>query len=463
MELTKPKIGLILVILILFGGVASAEFYQVSFKGLDLEKSSYSGGEKVQFTTNIANLAQSPYTDMAVEASLIREEDRTRIEKEVVSGNVDLAAREILEMDGSIEVPSDAPSGSYSLVLQAISPGGTPMTFISDTIDVDNPGNEGFVSFGNKGVYIITKRTITGEGGIVQEFTRPSYGTQGENVMPGDFGIKFKLNNGQSSSLSPKARVSITPTYGEGEPIKSFERDLASVDAVSSQEYRLNTSVRTPGTYIVVVEIVDSSGNVVGESEVRLVIAGEGGSITDVNNAKDVYKYGEDLNVDISVVGPADGATSVQDAYLKMEILKNGEVVQSNEKNLEKLPFNPETYSFSTSAGEKLDEYTLRVELGKDDTVYDTFEAEYEELEAERKLTSTGEIKEEGECFDNNVCTREEYKIGNCFDCIGVEEPPGSEEKSSTSKESSNYIMPIAALALILLIIGGFVYRRYQR
>ncbi|MDY6777566.1 MAG: hypothetical protein SVU32_02800, partial [Candidatus Nanohaloarchaea archaeon] len=130
------------------------------------------------------------------------------------------------------------------------------------------------------------------------------------------------------------------------------------------------------------------------------------------------------------------------------------------EQTIDRLPFNPVDRTFSLSAPQDLQQYTLRVVLGKGDTVYDTFTASYEPLTVERKLTASGQVKKAGACFTDGVCTQEEYEIGSCYDCIGVETPPG--QQPGQQKKTGGIPQGVIVIAFLIagIVAGVVIYRQ---
>ncbi|MDY6777943.1 MAG: hypothetical protein SVU32_04700, partial [Candidatus Nanohaloarchaea archaeon] len=110
--------AVIMLFFVLFTALVSATFYQISFRGIEVSQTSVEAGETINFTTNLVNLDDAPYTDVIVTAQLIRETDRTRVARTTVNSDVDLAAREVTAIRGELTVPEDAPGGSYTLNLQ---------------------------------------------------------------------------------------------------------------------------------------------------------------------------------------------------------------------------------------------------------------------------------------------------------------------------------------------------------
>jgi len=457
-----PRIGIVLALVLLIGATGTAEFYQVSFKGMDIGADTVQTDESLDIEANLANLAQEPYTDIQVTASLIRETDRTRMTQVTVAEDIDLGPRELHALQTGLSIPSDIPQGNYTILLQAYTPAGIPMTFLSEDITIENPESVTSVSFGNQGVYIVSPTIVVGDN-IASRYSLPSFGSQGENVLPDtSFNITFSLTNDGSEPIDPAASARIVPTYTtDDEPIKSLEEDLGDLSPGESREYEMTTSVETAGTYVIEVEVRDGQTSL-GENEVRLVISGGGGSIIDMQNAQDTYEQGEQVRVDAQIVGPADGSTVVEDAYLRMEVLKDGQTIDQEEQTIDELPFNPRQTSFNLTADEELDEYTMRLVLGKGDTVFDTYEAQYQPIEVERQLTSSGQVDVSGQCLDDGVCTREEYEIGGCYDCTGVEEPPGEDDEPDEQTSGLPQGPLVIGLILAGIIGGAIIYREVR-
>ncbi|MFB6114733.1 MAG: hypothetical protein ABEK04_00435 [Candidatus Nanohalobium sp.] len=462
------KLFTVLLLSLMVTGLTSAAFYQISFRGLQLDKTNVDAGESIGFATNIVNLGEDPRTDIKVEALLVRESDKSVVYEEVVRSDVDLAAREAILVNKSVTVPDNVPEANYTFMLRAVDASGIVKSFVSQDISVDNDRSITSVGFGNKGVYLLAKRIITGDG-YTKTYSLPSYGTQGENVLPGsNFTLKFNLENKGTETVSPEAKFRIVPTYSsESDAVKTFTRDLESISPQETNEYSFESELKTPGTYEVKVEIVDSEGNFLSSSQVRLVIAGAGGSITDVANSQDTYSAGQTVSASATVVGPADGSTVVRDAYLKMVVTKDGNQVLSTSKTIDTLPLSPKEYKLEAQTSQTLTNYTMKISLGKGDKVFDTYTARYEPLTAERKLMPSGQVKEVNACFDNGKCTKNEFEMGSCYDCIGVNKTKfvsNKDNKDGQNNKSSSSFSPIyiALVVLLLAVLGGLGYKYWR-
>lgn len=453
--LRKSILGVLLIAGITFGAAA---YYQVSFRGLDVAETQVDAGGSIDLQTNVVNLKKSPYTDLSVAASLVRRSDGSRVVEQELVSDLDLAAREIRNIDATVPVPADAVSGDHVLRIAATTPAGTPMAVISEDITVDNTRDQPSLVFDERGVYIQSEKVVVGEN-TVMRFELPSFGTEGENVLPDrTFDVRMALTNPGSEPVSADATISITPTYStEADSVESFTRDLGTIEPGATEEYSFSTQVTQPGTYVVRASVTGDEGQDLADGEVRLVIAGGGGSIVDLDNAQDTYTAGETASLTASVVGPADGSTEIRDAFLRLEVTKDGSVVERRETTIDRLPFTPEDHKFSFTPDNDLEQYTVRLTLGKGDTVYDTYTASYEPLHAERMLSEDGQVRTAGQCYDDGTCTAAEYDAGGCYDCIGVEERPGGDTEQTGTEPGTGLsgltrTVMIAAIGAVIVL-----------
>ena len=469
----------IVTLLLLITGTVAGVTYDLSFVGIAVEETDLAVGDSISYQSNLVNLADGPHTDVTVRGMLIRNSDRNLVYDTQVASDIDLASRELVTVEGSETVPDAVPSGDYQWVLQAETKAGAPVAYMSESLSITNPQEIPSVSFGESGVYLLIERIQVGDG-IVREYRQPTYGSSGETAIAGNpFDIRFSLTNDGEIDMDLTANINIVPTYAtDGEPVESFEEELGTLAPGESSEYTLSSAIDEPGTYRVRTEIVDGSDTVRADGEVRLVIGGDGGSIVNVANHEDIYDEGDTIATNVSYVGPADGSTVVEDATLTMQVRQDNQVVVEDSHQIDRLPFNVEDYTFEMEAPRDLDEYTLRVVLGKGDVTYDTFTASYEELDPERVLTDDGTVRVQGECVDDGTCTQAEYNIGGCFDCRNVDESPEEtsyfnevdqnqlDEGTGTGTDDSAGLAPawtwIAGFVLFMVVLAGVLSKKFK-
>lgn len=456
---------LIAAFLLILTGASTAAFYQISFRGLTLDKTAVDAGNDIGVTANVANLGEEPRTDIQIKASLVRDSDRSVVFEDVIREDVDMAGRELVLIEQDLTVPENIPSGNYSLTVMAVDSSGISKAYVSKDITVNNDRDISSISFGNQGVFLLAERVVTGDN-YVRTYSLPSYGTQGENVLPGsNFTIRFDLENTGTETVSPTAEFDITPTYSNAEPVKEFEKDLGSINPQETREFSFDEEMENPGTYVINADISGSDGSDLGSSQVRLVIAGAGGSITDLANSQDTYSSGQTVSADATIVGPADGSTTVNNADLTMRVIKDNNIVLEENTNIDTLPLSPQDYTLEARTDQDLDRYVLNVTLSKGDKIFDTYTSEYQSLTAERSLTAEGQVRDRKACFDDGECTEKEFEIGSCYDCRNVSPAKFVDNRSSegpgdTQQGPSN--LPIYA-GIALLVIVTAVYWRWNR
>ncbi len=465
----KCKAFILAIGVLLTFSAATATSFDISFRGLEVDEPVYNAGETLEGRANILNHGDGPQVGLNVYAFLQRESDNSVVFETVLEEDIDLASRELRLVEIEEEIPSDIPEGEYELIYRVESSSGIPVAFIQEEVYIENEEVTDVVELGSSGVYLVYEQIIT-QGDSVVTRRQPSYGTHGETVLPGsEFDIRAEIVNPGDSSVELSAETKIRPTYStKDKDIREFEEQIGSLDPGEEKVYTLETSMNQPGTYEVETVINNEDGDRMTGGSVRLVIGGEGGSITEVRNYEDVYKEGEYFGSEVTIVGPADGVSTVENAFLNLEILKEDEVVISEEKTIDRLPFQPEDFEFGFEVPEDLEEYVLRIELGKDDLVFDVYEEEYSELIPDRVLTEDGYVRERGECVMDGVCTKQEYEMG-CYDCRGVEEEPEKEsyfvrtfeeedEETEEPEEDDEYwrIGLVAAIGLIAVVLLGY-------
>jgi hypothetical protein len=453
---------LVLLLGLLLGAATSLEF-DLTFQGYEISQETVSVSEETDVSFSIANRAESPYTDIKIVAEFYEVSSGEKRYQYTLRNDFNLAGREIETINSSIPLEDSMPEGSYEVHINAKTPSGTTVAYITEGLDIVNPNRFKSAEFGRRGVYLILPRVVSSSDSTTR-YERISIGSQGKNAIPGKpFDIAFNVENLNEEKIDPTAKVTIRDTYSSEDPIvKEYTKDLDGISANGKKYYELNGSVSEPGTYEVLVEVEDE-GLKLASGEVRLVIAGPSGSITNMENRQDVYNQGETVTINSTIVGSADGSTQVPMANLNLTVVQNNETKYRDSKRLEKLPFNPVEKSFEFSSPTDLDNYTVRLVLGSSGLTFDTYEARYQEIKAEKYLSDQGWVVDENVCIDDNICTEREKEIGNCYDCRGLdtENKTGEETDEKQTIEYRKYIpaLIIISTVLIIFIIYKFVNR----
>jgi hypothetical protein len=436
--------------------LGQGEVYEVVFQGLESPERAQAS-EEIEFHTFIANYDSEPHTDYKIKASIVDAAEGTVEHEKIIKNDVDLASREVQEISSSIEIPETVPSSNYYLVLEALAPTGSSFSSVRKEIRINNPNQQTSASLGSNGMYLRIPRIKPGSG-YIKKFDQISAGAQGEHVIPGTkFDIEFKVQNDGSTAIQPTGRIKIENSYS-GEKAKTLEFDVERLEPGESKLKTLQTSMTEPGTYKGKLSITNDNTELI-ESSVRIVIAGEAANVIRVENEEDTYSSGDKFRLESTYVGPADGTTEINNGYMELQVREDNKTVFTKTKKIDKFSYNPETLEFEKRLGTGLNDYQVRIELGKDDKIFDVWKSRYQKLEPEMIITDTGTIKEYGVCVDDGVCSPDEWGEG-CYDCREYDERPESakleEPEEETDKSSKWYLDPvyliIAAIAVIAIL-----------
>lgn len=468
MDIPKKSLFVLLVTISLALPVmGQGEVYHVVFQGLTIDSNSVDASEEINFETLLANYDEKPHTDYKVVAKIVDVNDGTLEYEETVRQDVDLAAREVIEVKSGMTVPSSISSGNYYLMLEAVPPTGSAFASVRKSIQIQNPSRDISASLGPNGMYLRIPRIEAGTG-YVKEFDQISAGAQGEHIIPGtEFDIEFEVENDGSETIEPSGEINIVNTYSNDDGvIKELDLQINDLNPGESIVKTVSTSMVEPGTYKGNLMLEDDGKELI-KSSVRIVIAGEAANIIRVQNAQDTYSSSEEFNLNSTFVGPADGTTNITDGYIKLNVIQDNRTVVEERKEIEKFPFNPKTVEFNSEMSTSLDDYLVRIETGKGEEVFDVWESRYQALEAERIITDSGTIKKRNACFDDGVCTPGEWENG-CYDCREYDERPESakleDEETDEKEESENnipkIILPLVAALILIAAVGLYISRK---
>ncbi len=374
-----------------------------------------------------------------------------------------LDSREVKDLSFSLTLPEKLPRDNYKVYCKVYE-FGKPLTWLSSDVNLSDIATLPKVSF-EKTVYLKVIQ-IQRSDTIVRRIVWYSYSDWGREIPPSaEIRLIAPLINKNPFSIKVKGLVKAIGTYS-GNVIFEKEVDIGELEGNARKVIEIPISITIPGTYRVVIEIYDLQNNLLATSECRAVIMGEGGTILSIENKKDVYKKGDEVEINVTVVGPADKSI-VSNAYLLLEIYRNNEEVFSENKTID-LTFKPESFTFKFRAKEDLLKYKVVVKLGKDGRVFDEEQIEYYDLEPEIILAEDGRVKylNANQCFDDGICDDFEKKL-NCMDCISFmpaketgEETPGFGEKVEVKKSNKVYILVALTIILATMLFFKFFRRK---
>lgn len=358
----------------------------------------------------IVNNDEEIREDLILEYELVRDIDKAIIysDSEIFA----LGRMQARDFEKNINLNMDLDSGKYYLNINIKSPTQYPLAGFVHSIDIDSLNKNSLYLM--KGPYF--RFPISDNGTVI--FIE-SHGTTGSNIDMGiDFELIFNLISNLEDNSNLVALIDVYPSYSDIIQ-ESFEYKLADIERGVERKFTFPMNSEKPGTYNVVLSIY-SGDEVLVSKDVRMVISGISGSIVRVSNLKDVYYPGDQVVIDADLVGPADGASILNDAVLELSIKQYGNDLYYFSNPISSLDTDVINSKFSFVTNDFLDEYLVRIVLSDGyEKIYDEVELSYEELFVDKVISEDGRIYDPTivGCFDDNVCTDVEYSIGDCLDC----------------------------------------------
>ncbi len=414
----------------------------------------YVGVTGVKISGNELNGMLINYDDsvkkVILRAIILRSKDNAEMFT-VLSTSILLAPREVKELSYKLSLPNLCKGEDYKLVVKFYSGGGDPI--YDKILDLDenslplSPCKYDIYFNLSNPVHVVIPR----HAGSTTLYI-PSYGLRGESVNINElFDVKFSLISRADNPRHMKIEYILTTANGDINNGEVLKEESVKLDAREEKEFSEPLKIGRSGTYDIVVVLKDANTlERVGMQRVRIVVRGVSGRIVDVINSKDVYEKGEDIVLQIYLVGAADGYSEVRDVKLVVSIMKDGNTLKSKTLEIKELP--PESYvtEVRMKAPEKLDKYTLKVDLyDANNNLLDSKIVEYHKLEPEKIIYPDGRIRDLSvPCFTDGVCEESEIGYG-CLDCLTLKAQTKEEEKIPMHKK---VLISIAAMAIFMIL-----------
>lgn len=465
---SKMKFSKFLFALVLFFVSFNVSFAGIAFMGIDIgDKTEFANSEELDLKSYIVNRDNDVKADMVLNVELKRIDDVSLFYKE--SFDFSFAPNEAKLFEHKIDL-SSVPAGEYFLILDLKSPASTPIASLREEIVVGDLSEANSVIFSSL-PYLKIK--YLQKDGIVK--TEYSYGGTGKPIVPeSDFEVRFGLDSNEGQDVDVK--FFLKDTYSQDEQEEVFSESVSLNSGVTNFSYDL--AVEKSGTYELFVKVFDKNGIVLANKDIRVVIMGGDLNIVDVRNKQDIYRQGEKMELEVSYVGPADAMSVVRDSVLDVEVLVDGNVVNSDSFTIVEAPFSLTKQVFTFNVSSALEYYKVRVVISKDGKIFDELILDYEPLNPQLIISSDGRIYDPSvlACFDDGVCSNTEKTIGNCLDCYNLdkEENLVNEDNLNESQESQGEDTPVvvednsnnttfAILGLLLFAIVVFlIYRGFK-
>jgi len=200
---------------------------------------------------------------------------------------------------------------------------------------------------------------------------KESASLHGVNVNPkAKITASFKIKNpGEKITIVPK--IKIYQRQINMPLIKDYQD--ASITFAKGETKEINLKMpelNTPESYLTEIIFYNNNEQVSGTQFFRWVVEGESGKILNIKADKDYFKAGENINLTIDSIGPAD-ASDLGMGNLKVTVFdKNGNIISTISKDV-KLNFDLVSSVISIPVKKDLISPKIKAELTKDGKVLD--------------------------------------------------------------------------------------------
>ncbi len=372
---------------------------------------------------------------------------------------------------------SNIPSGEYILNFVMYEKSGAPINGFKKNINFTNFNKELnsnlklILNSIENGPYLLN---LDSNDNKIEE----SHGMLGKNLNGSKnifIAINFNQKINEDIKKNLKLNVELYPSYSQGDESVYEVKNKLNFEEINSSIGLLKLNYSKSGTYNVKVNFYYKE-NFLYSKIIRMVISGKSGGIMNILNEKDVYNKGDTFKLTGILIGPADGATKLENPNLKLKIIQDKKIIEEEIQNIENLGFQPVNFQFLIpSLKEDLTNYKVILELYDNKELLDSVKLNYSKL-TPKYLYKNGlvYINNPNMCLDDGICSDNEKNLGNCLDCNLDKIKPFEDKVNKVEKinnfkfnedslnNDSNYLFLINIILVLLIMIGigVYIYRR---
>ncbi len=357
---------LVLALLFSTAGAADSQVGEISLSSLGTDETSYDPGSEVRIEANAENVVDEPQAGLTAEISVLWASsrdpgaDHTTVHTEERAFDLPPEGAETLAF--TWPVPPQAAPGEYRVFLEVRNENGQPQAVRSRWFSVNDTGQE--------------TRAIAIERIAFRQGSRQAAGTYGMHVKRNrSMNITVHLNNTGDRDIAPAVAADFQFTYDRDRVAKTVSTS-ATIPAGTARQVTLTTTPPdTPTTYTPKITVSEGE-ETLAQGRGRIVVEGASARILDVSPSKLAYEAGEDIEMEINVIGPADYSGTLEDVSLRFEVDGPEGEVLSGEREVD-IPAATRTVTVSSPVEENLESYNVSVSLRKDGNVLDSWETSY--------------------------------------------------------------------------------------
>ena len=216
--------------------------------------------------------------------------------------------------------PKNINTGEYTLFVRILTENGDQLGWNSKTLSLE--GNNKFLNI------------VSGFSGLLTS-KEEGYPLQGLNILPEENAVGFLSVENIGDEITVVPVIKIFARQVNMPIVKEYQDLPITIAKKETKKIRLNMpKFDVPESYLAEVKFYQNNEQISGIQYFRWVVVGSSGKILNVKIEKDFYKAGENMNIIIDSVGPADFSDS---GVGKLEITvsdKNGNIVSNTSKDV---------------------------------------------------------------------------------------------------------------------------------
>jgi hypothetical protein len=365
-------------------------------------------GQEIQGEFTVWNSETYYLADLNYEIKLFQGTDFNELELidvDVIEETFFLAPNQKITKSFAYRYPKNIVSGSYTLRAQIITERGGELGWEDQTASLQ--GENKFLEID----YSSAKVLIKGEEFL--PLTGPAVAP--EDNVTAVFDIK---NPGEKITAVPE--IKIFKRKFNMPMVKEYRESPITFDKGETKEIKLEMpKFEEPESYLAEVKFYEDNEQVSGIVYFRWVVEGEGGKILYIKTDKDSYRAGENMEITIDSVGPADLST-IGEGQLEV-------IVYDKDKNIVGQSFK------NVALGPGIVSSVISIPIKKD-LISPVIEA---------KLTKSGNILDERKI---------EFPVS-------PEKAKQIEKEINKKEQIKKLLIYLGSAAIILLLIGFLAYR----
>jgi hypothetical protein len=263
------------------------------------------------------------FSDLNYEIKLFQGTDPNKLHLIDIKNVTDffaVAPGKTLDQSFTYQFPKNIPDGDYTFRVQAMISSGSELGWKDKIVSLNGENKFLNIDYSASRVWFNNKEYFPGEG---------------VNVLPGENVVAILEISNPGNQLTVIPNIKIFERQTNSTVVKEYQESPISFLSKETKNIRLTMpKFEEPKSYLAEVSFYQNGEQVSGTVYFRWVVTGPGGTILYIESEKDYFTSGENINLSVASVGPAD-LSNIGDGTLKVSIYdKNGNIVGQASKNI---------------------------------------------------------------------------------------------------------------------------------